>query len=140
MSITLDFHQIEKENVLSENKIFGMYELPFEDLKNKRSVYMDPDIIQELYDDANKWDEVYFQPFIPDFLFFLLAVNFEMEIGFKIIDGKHRIVAFDPKVILKFINEAIRHSQYGRDGAFDQVKTLVEEAIDNDWLIYCLYM
>jgi len=139
MSVIIEFHQIEKKNILSENKIFGMYELPYEGISYKNSLPFEPNYFQYLFEDANKWDEVYFRPFVNDFLFYLLAVGFETEVGFKEIDGESIIVAFDPKVILNFLDTAIKHSKYGREGIFDHLKKLVEDAIKNDWLIFGLY-
>ena len=135
MSVVIEFKQIEVENIISENKIFGLYEVFLEEIEWKKGCYFDTDIFQELNDDANKWTEIYFQPNTSKFLFYLLAVDTEMNVGIRNVDGKDIIAAFDPNVINEFVKSAKNYTSYGKQGGFDKLSEIVEESIHNNYLI-----
>ncbi|MFK8104504.1 MAG: hypothetical protein AB8G15_18415 [Saprospiraceae bacterium] len=135
MSVVITFSQIEKQNVISENKIFGLYEIPLEKIAWKNECFLNVDIFQNLQDDANKWGEVYHQPNKSKFLFYLVAVDTEMEIGIRTEEEIDIITAFDPKTINEFVNPAKALTDYGEEGVFDELSALLEEAINNNLII-----
>jgi hypothetical protein len=135
MSVVIEFTQIEKQNIISENKIFGLYEVPLDEIKWKKGCYLKTDIFQELKDDANKWGEVYFQPNIAKFLFYLLAIDTEMSIGIRTVEDKDIITAHEPKTINEFLVTAKEYTTYGKEGIFNELSELVEDAINNELLI-----
>lgn len=135
MSVVIEFNQIEKHNVLSENKIFGLYEVSLDKIEWKRGCFLNATILQKLHDDANSWGEVYNQPFINKFLFYLLAVDTEMGISTRTENEESIISAFAPCTIKEFLIAAKQYTIYGKEGRFDELLGLVEEAIENELLI-----
>ena len=135
MSVIIEFTQIENHNIISENKIFGLYEVVLDEIKWKNGCYLKTDIFQELKDDANKWGEVYFQPNISKFLFYLLAVDTEMNIGIRTVENKEIITAHEPKIIKEFVITAKEYTNFGKEGIFNELSELVEDAINNELLI-----
>ena len=135
MSVVIEFSQIEKHNIISENKIFGLYEVPLDEVKWKKSCFLKADIFQELKDDSNKWGEVYFQPNISKFLFYLLAVDTEMNIGIRTVEDKDVITAHEPKIMNEFVQTAKDYTTYGKEGVFNELSDLIVDAINNELLI-----
>lgn len=135
MSVVIEFNQIEKQHIISENKIFGIYEIAFEKIEWGKGCYLKIDIFQELLNDPNQWGEVYLQPNISKFLFYLLAVDPEMNIGIGRIDDQELITAFSPKTINEFVQVAKEYTNFGKEGIFDELSELIQEAIDNELLI-----
>ncbi|OJJ15842.1 hypothetical protein BKI52_36600 [marine bacterium AO1-C] len=135
MSVILEFTQIEKENLISENKTLGIYEVLLDNIHWKEGTYIQSDIISALFHEADNWGEVYFRPNSSQFLFYLLAVDFESNIGFRETNEGNVIVVFDPYPLKQFFEEAQKRTQYGKDGAFDQLLDLLTQAILEDFLI-----
>ncbi|HAS45269.1 MAG TPA: hypothetical protein DCS93_32600 [Microscillaceae bacterium] len=135
MSVILEFTQIETENIVSENKTLGIYEVLLDNISWLEGAYIQSNIISALFHEANNWGEVYFRPDSSQFLFYLLAVDFESQVGFRESDEGSVIIAFDPYPLKQFFEEAQKRTQYGQDGAFDRILEVLTQAILDDSLI-----
>lgn len=135
MSVIIEFTQIEKKNIKSENKICGIYEVELEKINWKKGAYLNSRLISELFEDANNWGEVYFQPNKSKFLFYILATDLESNVGIAEIEGNTIVLAFDPIPIKEFFDDAKKYTTSGVNGTFDKLLNLLNESIENDFLI-----
>lgn len=135
MSISIEFHQIKKQKILSENKIFGLCEVLLSTIEWGKACHYNIEIFKSLLDDANTWGETYLQPTLDKFIFYLFAVDTESDIGIRTENGLDIISAIYPKHIIEFINHAKLYTQYGKSGGFDKLFDILEDAIAKDMLI-----
>jgi len=80
----------------------------------KKGAYLNASLISDLYEDANNWGEVYFQPHTSKFLFYILATDLESNVGLTEIDGNTLVLAFDPTTIKEFFDEAKKYTTSGK--------------------------
>ncbi|MCB0538067.1 MAG: hypothetical protein H6571_09135 [Lewinellaceae bacterium] len=139
MSVVIEFRQIEKKNIISENKICEIFELKLEDVNWKGGCHLDPDLFYELISPTQHWTEVYFRPPLARFLFYFLAIDLESNIGVKNVNEETILLAHSPTKILEFIGMAKEYTKIGRNGKFDELKELLEEAVQKEYLIVTKY-
>jgi hypothetical protein len=139
MSVVIEFTQVQKANIKSRNQILGIYEIEFEDINWGEGDCFNSSLFHELFEEANTWGENYFQPPRSKFLFFLLATDYELEIGIKEIEGKEWILAFDPAPLKEFFLDAAKYTQAGEEGAFNNLLSLLDESIEKGFLIHVHY-
>ena len=135
MSVVIEFIQIVKQNIISENKIFGLFEVELDMIEWGDGCHLKTEIFQNLQDDANNWGEVYLQPSINNFIFYLLAVDTECELGIRTENETSIISALNPSSINEYIQAARKHTEYGKSGVFDKLSEILVEAIAKDLLI-----
>ncbi len=140
MSKLIEFSQIEKRNIISENKIFGIFEIAFDDINIKDCCQFNKSDFHKLLD-IDYWAEVYLQPPINEFLFYLLAYDTQANVGFTTVNENNNerqiVTAFDPNLIYSFLIQVKEHSSFGSGiSNFKQFLKLVEEAIAEDLLIF----
>lgn len=136
MSVVIELNQVEKTHVISENKVLGVYEVNLAKAKSLKGEYCKLSHIYNLYEEANNWGEVYLKPTNKFFLFYLFAVNFEEEVGFRTEGDDEFACAYDPVILQSFFSRAKQYTVEGKAGFYDDFLALAEEAIAKDLLIY----
>ena len=138
MSVILEFKQITNKEVstISELRSCEIYEI--ENIKHEkgRECYIqDTDLFEEILMNRDSWQgEVYNIPMIHNYLFFILAMDFEDNIGHRIENDEIVFLAFDPKPIQFVVSQAIidvpKISSH-----FDELHAILQEAVEKDFLI-----
>lgn len=139
MSLTLRFIEIEKTNeaIISENKTVGIFEVNNDFVVKKNEVYtQNTELFEKLLKDPHSiWGgEVYNIPWMNHYAFFLLALDFEMNVGYRKEGDSIITLAFTPKSIEFVVSSAINNIPDIGDSLNDLAE-LIKHTIDNDNLI-----
>ncbi len=142
MSVILSLQQIEKKNFISENKVFGLYEIVYKDIEwvQNGSDFLDlgyfPDIAE-----TEKRKGVYYTSNINECLFYMLAWDTEWGIGYRKNDENEEdfenyiITAFDPKFIYKYLKKAKADTEVNSKSPYDDLLKIAKEAVEKGRLI-----
>lgn len=138
MSVVLEFRQIEKneEAIVNYLQTCELYEIDQDKVKSHKKCHLkNSDLIEKILKDRDSWKgERYNIPQLHNYLFYILALDFENNLGHRMIDDKIIFLGFDPKPIHFVISQAKKDvNEVGN--SFDELEILLEEAIEKDYLI-----
>jgi hypothetical protein len=139
MSVILEFIEIERrpDCIVSENKTCGIFEVTNDQVKKLDSfLTKNTELFHKLLKDPHSiWQgEVYNIPWMNHYAFFILAVDFEMNVGYRNADGALITLAFEPKSIDFVVTSAIKNIKSAAD-SLSKLKALLEKAIARNSLI-----
>lgn len=138
MSVVLEFKQIKKkkESIVASIKSCNLFEIDQELAEKGNGCYVrNTDLFESLLKDRDTWrGEVYNIPPIWNYLFYVLAMDMENNVGYRMESGRIIFLAFDPKPIHFVVSQAIKDvPEAGAE--LNELEQLLEEAVEKDFLI-----
>jgi hypothetical protein len=139
MSLILRFIEIERNQdcIISENRTCGIFEVDNDKVKKINEFYTrNTDVFEKLLKDPHSiWQgEVYNIPWMNHYAFFLLAVDFEMNVGYRKISDSLITLAFEPESIHFVVTSAIDNIN-SVGSTLNELKQLLDNSLKNESLI-----
>jgi len=139
MSLTLNFTEYKKnsEGIISENQTAGIYEILHEKLSKINEFYtQETDLFDKMLKDPHSiWrGEVYNIPWMSNYTFLILALDFEMNVGYRNTDNGLISLAFDATEILNIV-QAMRINLADVPENFQELEDLLSHASQEDNVI-----
>ncbi|MCG8331082.1 MAG: hypothetical protein MI974_25540 [Chitinophagales bacterium] len=138
MSVVLEFSQItnKEESAITFLKSCNLYEIDQSKSQRGRGCYIrNTELFQEIFTNRDAWKgEVYNIPMMHNYLFYVLAMDFENNVGHRLENDKVIFLGFDPKPIHRVISQAKKDVPKIVNN-FDELQSILEEAIEKDYLI-----
>ena len=139
MSLSLRFIEIKKTEaaIISSNKTIGVYEVNNDKIeKVSEFETKKTDLFEKLLKDPHSiWEgEVYNIPWMNHFAFYILALDFESNTGFRNEGDSLITLAWEPKSIDYVIEQAIANIQTARE-ELSELNKLTKNATNNNNII-----
>lgn len=139
MSLSLRFVEIRKTEsaIISSNKTIGVYEVNTGRIEKVNEFdTRQTDLFEKLLKDPHSiWEgEVYNIPWMNHFAFYILALDFESNTGFRNEGGSLITLAWEPKSIDYVIEQAIANIQSVKE-EFSELHKLTKHAYSNNNII-----
>ena len=137
MSVILNFTEIERnaDAIISENKTCGLFEINNDKKKKINQIYSSKaEIFNKLLKDPHSvWKgEVYNIPPIHNYIFYLLALDFDSSVGYRNEEDYLVVLAFEPQPIYAVVSQANR--DFADDG-LKELEVMLEHAVESNSLI-----
>ena len=139
MSLILRFIEIKKSEtaIVSENKTIGVYEVNNDKIEKVNEYYTkNTDLFDKLLKDPHSiWQgEVYNIPWMNHFAFYILAMDFESNTGYRKEGDSIITLAWEPKSIDYVIEQAIANIQTAKE-ELSELHRLTKNASNNNNII-----